>query len=209
VLNKFLSAVMAAFYVALGAICFLIIPNPIVASCFFAVGILLVINFHNFLLTRVVPLSVYSKDKDYNALDIFITILGNIAGSGIAGILISLTRSANAISDKLNTVVNARLNDNYLSIFILAILCGMMVAYSCLAVKKHGNNSFAGIFYCWLFISAFVFCGYEHVVADVFFFVTYSVLFEFKLSLLLILLIVLIGNMIGGFLSGFLEKKRS
>ena len=206
-LKKFLSAVMAAFYVSLGAICFLIIPNPIVASCFFAVGILLVINFHNYLLTRVVPLAAYGKE--YSVFDILVTICGNFVGSSITGILISLTRSSNAISDKLNTVVGARLNDNYLSIFILAIFCGMMVAYSCLAVKKHGNNNFAGIFYCWLFISAFVFCGYEHVVADIFFFVTYSILFNFKFSLLFILLIVLIGNIIGGLIAGFLEQKRS
>ena len=198
---------MAAFYVALGAICFLIVPNSIVASCFFSVGILLVVNFHNLLLTRVVPLSVY--DKEYNFLDILITIIGNLVGSTIAGVMISITRSGTIVSEKLQLVVDTRLNDNFLSIFVLAIFCGMLVAYSCLTVKKHGNNTFAGIFYCWFFVSTFVLCGYEHVVADAFFFVTYYILFEFKLSMLLILVTVLIGNIMGGLIAGFLEKNRN
>ena len=60
--QNFFSGLMAGAYISLGAMTFLIIPNQIVASLFFATGVFLVFNFSNMLFTRVCPLMAATKE---------------------------------------------------------------------------------------------------------------------------------------------------
>lgn len=200
------NTIMAGINISIGAIAYLAIPNPIVASCFFAIGILLVLNFNNMLLTKVIP-CLFAK-IEFKIPDIVISLLGNAVGCIITGIFISATRLADIFYDKLGNIVNAKLDDNLLSLLIMAIFCGMLVGYASLASYKYKNGSFAQTFYVWLFITVFVFCGFDHVIANIFYFTCYAILFNFDLSMLLILLVIFVGNFIGGMLIGLAEKDK-
>ena len=58
--EKWISSIMAGIYIAMGAMVYLSISDKLAASLFFATGILLVLNLHNRLFTRVCPLFAYN-----------------------------------------------------------------------------------------------------------------------------------------------------
>ena len=204
-LNSFKNTIMAGIYISIGAIVYLVVPNKIVASCLFATGILLVLNYHNMLLTKVIPM--FFAKLDYTLKDIGIAFLGNSIGCILVGTLISFTRLSSKIEEYLVQAVDTKLNDNYISLFIMAIFCGVLVAYASLTAKKYKTGSFAQIFYVWLFISVFVLCGFDHVVANMFYFSAYSILAGFSTKMLPVTVVVLIGNLFGGMFVGIVEKK--
>lgn len=83
--EKFISSIMAGAYVALGALTYLMIPNVIIGTMFFSTGIFLVFNFDRLLFTKVVPMSVVTKE--FNIRDIIITWIGNLIGAVSVAIL--------------------------------------------------------------------------------------------------------------------------
>jgi formate/nitrite transporter FocA (FNT family) len=204
-LNSMKNTIMAGIYISLGAIVYLAVPNKIVSACLFAVGILLVLNYHNMLLTKVIPM--FFAKLDYKLKDIAIAFMGNSIGCAITATLIATTRLAYKIEEYLKEIVSVKLQDSLLSLLVMAIFCGMLVAYASLTARKYKTGSFAQIFYVWLFISAFVLCGFDHVVANVFYFVLHSILYGFQAKMLLVLLVVLIGNLLGGMFVGIVERK--
>ena len=90
--EKWMSSIMAGIFISMGAMTYLAIPDKTVGSLFFAVGILLVLNLHNMLVTRVCPLMVY--DHRYGWADAGIAWAGNGIGAllAAAGDLLRLFR---------------------------------------------------------------------------------------------------------------------
>lgn len=165
--EKWMSSVMAGVFISMGAMTYLAIPDTLVGSLFFAVGILLVLNLHNMLVTRVCPLMVY--DQRYRWGDVAVAWAGNGIGTLIAAAAVQGTRFKETVREPLARICETKLQDTPLSLFILAVLCGFFVAFAVLIGARYENGSFAQIFYVWLFITAFVFCGFEHIVADMFY----------------------------------------
>lgn len=156
------------------------------------------------LITRVIPM--YFAKIDYKLRHIGLAIIGNAIGGAIVGCLISVTRLAPVIQENLDKIVHVKLEDDLLSSFIMAIFCGVLVAYSSLTSRKYKKGSVAQLFYTAVFIAAFVVCGFDHVVANVFYFVLYGFTNDFSAFMLANLLVVLLGNIIGGVSAALLEK---
>ena len=55
-------------------------------------------------------------------------------------------------------------------------------------------------------IIAFVICGFDHIVANEFYFSIYSFINGFEITMLLNLFVVLIGNITGGVFIALIEK---
>ncbi|WP_461811020.1 formate/nitrite transporter family protein [Faecalimonas sp.] len=204
--QNFFSGLMAGTYIALGAITFLIIPNQIVASLFFATGIFLVFNFSNMLFTRVCPLMIATKE--YGIKDLIVTWMGNGVGTFIIATLIHFCRFEDKILERLQPIVDTKLSDSPLSLFIMGIICAVFVSYAVFLGKKYPKGSFPQIFYVWLLITAFVFGGYDHIVANMYYLSAYGWAFGVEIiPFLKVLGIVTAGNIVGGLLIGSLEKK--
>lgn len=204
--QNFFSGLMAGAYISLGAMTFLIIPNQIVASLFFATGIFLVFNFSNMLFTRVCPLMVATKE--YGVKDLAVAWVGNGVGAFIIATLVHFCRFESKILERLQPIVDTKLTDSPLSLFIMGIICAIFVSYAVLLGKKYPKGSFPQIFYVWLMITAFVFGGYDHIVANMYYLSAYG--WEFGVQImpfLKVLGIVTAGNVVGGLLIGSLEKK--
>lgn len=204
--QNFFSGLMAGAYISLGAMTFLIIPNQIVASLFFATGIFLVFNFSNMLFTRVCPLMVATKE--YGVIDLVMAWLGNGVGAFIIATLVHFCRFEGKILERLQPIVDTKLADSPLSLFIMGIICAIFVSYAVLLGKKYPKGSFPQIFYVWLLITAFVFGGYDHIVANMYYLSAYGWAFSVQvMPFLKVLGIVTAGNIVGGLLIGSLEKK--
>ncbi|MCL2633588.1 MAG: formate/nitrite transporter family protein [Oscillospiraceae bacterium] len=205
--KKIISSVMCGMYISIGATAFLAVGNNPAGAFFFTAGIMLVTAFFGMLVTRVFALFPF---KEYKVIDIIIALLGNTVGCVIYAFLLSCTRFANDIHiERIKAIAGFRLDDNFLSLFILSIFCGFLVACACLTPKAFPDNRIASLALTIIFIATFVVCVPEHIVADIFFFAFYSFTVGFEIEMVPILLIVAAGNLIGGMGTGYLEKYRN
>ncbi len=204
--EKWISSIMAGIFISLGAMTYLSIPNNLVGSLFFSTGIFLVMNLHNMLVTRVIPLMVYSGE--YRWADVVIAWCGNGIGAAAAAGVVYCTRFNETIRDGIRRIGEIRLNDSPQSLFLLGILCAFFVAFAVLVGAQYEKGSVGQIFYVWLFITAFVFCGFEHIVADMFYLSCY--VFNFgadPLAVVRVLVLVTAGNLAGGLLIAWIVRK--
>lgn len=204
--TKFFSGIMAGAYIALGAMGFLIIPNQTAATLFFAAGIFLVFNFSNMLFTRVCPL--IAATGEYRFSDLTVTWLGNAVGTTLVASLSHFSRFESKILGRLQPIVDAKLADSPLSLFIMGIFCAVFVSYAVLLGKKYPSGSFPQIFYVWLLITVFVFGGYDHIVANMYYLAAYAWAYGIRIAAFTkILVFVTAGNLVGGLFIGSIEKK--
>lgn len=194
--GKWFSSIMAGIFIAMGAMVYLAIPNTLVGSLFFSTGIFLVLNLHNMLFTRVCPLKVYGQ---YQWKDMGIAWIGNGVGTFVAAVAVSFTRFSDTISESVKKIGETKLSDSPESLLILGILCAFFVAFAVIVGAKQEQGSFGQIFYVWLFITAFVYCGFEHIVADMFYISCYALNYGAQvMDVIKVLFWVTAGNIIGG-----------
>lgn len=205
--TKLLSSIMAGAYISLGAMVYLMIPNQIVASLFFATGIFLVFNFKNMLFTRVCPLWIATGD--YGPIDLVYAWVGNGIGAFLVALLSHFSRFEGKITERLIPICESKIADSPLSLFIMGIFCAVFVSYAVLTGRKHPTGSFAQIFYVWLFITAFVFCGFDHIVANMYYLSAYSLATGFDAAgVAKVFLCVTLGNIAGGVLIGYIDGRK-
>lgn len=205
-IKKTVNATMAGMYIGLGATAYLVSDNKFYGSFFFCVGIFLVTHYYNMLFTKVVPMSVF---KDFSISDIFITFIGNLLGGTIYAFLISQTRLATKISPKITELIDTKTGDSYISLFIMAFFCAVLVAYSSLTSKVLKDNKGIATIMIFLFIMAFVIIGFDHVVANVFYYSFYIFTNGTASNMAQSFIIVLLGNVAGGLATGYLELYRT
>ncbi|MDD7385145.1 MAG: formate/nitrite transporter family protein [Actinomycetaceae bacterium] len=182
--------------------------TPLLSGLVFGVGLLLVVFAGGELATSAMmalPLSAMNKRISWaRALGVILLILlGNLVGSVILAGLVAGTGVAD-----LNTAGGAMLagsvatktSKSVVELFFRGIMCNVLV---CLAIwgASRTSNDMAKIFYICFCLTAFVACGYEHVVANM---TTLSLgIFEGApaaqiLPILKNLIVVGVGNFVGG-----------
>lgn len=196
---------LAGFYVSLGATAYLITEDKFLKVLIFSTGIMLVLNFFNMLFTRVVPLFAV---KEYGVVDIFVAFFGNFAGAGLYALALSQTRLAPKIMEGLAPIVEKKLSDSFLSLFVMAICCAVLVAYGVFCAKKYKHQTGLAVFFYILFISAFVIAGFDHVVANMFYMTMYGFNVGFEPAMVMNFVAVALGNTVGGLAVGYLEIYR-
>ena len=198
-LNKLVKSILAGISIAIGAVIYLLCSNKIVGAFLFSVGILMVMEFKLLLYTGYVPTQREGQSfKDYIINSSFVFI-GNLIGGAITAGLLALTRLQDDLWKATNSVCDVKLNDNLLSIFILSIFCGIIIA----GIVKATNLKHR-VLYVGMMIATFILCGYEHVVANSFYFSFSLKLFTFKG--LLFMLVCFLGNFVGGLICSFVKN---
>lgn len=205
--EKFINAIMGGAYIALGAITYLCIPNALVGAMFFSTGIFLVFNFHTHLFTKVVPMAVLTKE--YNVLDISVTWVGNFIGAFIIALLAHYSRVEAKILDTLKHNVDLKLVDTPLSLFLMGVFCAIFVSYAVFINQRYKMDSFGNIFLVWILITAFIYGGYDHIVANFYYLSAYALAFGIKvIPVIKIVVFVTAGNAVGGIIVAALEKRK-
>lgn len=194
----FLYAVLAGFMIGVGGIVYLSMENPVIGAFFFSVGLFTVCVFELNLFTGKVAY-VFENDKKYT-FNLIIIWLGNLLGTLIIGNLIKLTRVFTSMkgditfAKKAFDLCSTKLNDNLLSIFILAILCNLLIFIAVDGYKnnKHEIGKYLGLIFG---VMVFILSGYEHSIADMFYFTVGGV---WSLKALLYIIVISLGNAVGG-----------
>ncbi len=204
-LKVFTGAVLAGISIALGGLVFLSVDNKVIGSALFTIGLFTVCTFGLNLFTGKVCY-VFQSDRTY-ALMLPVIWLGNLAGTGLTALCASLTRSGPALAEKAQALCQAKLNDSFVSLFFLGVLCNVFIY---IAVEGYKNNPHeAGKYLALLFgVMVFILCGTEHCVADMFYFWMGRV---WSGHAVLCILVITAGNAAGGvifpLLRAFQNKK--
>lgn len=187
----FVSAILAGAAIAFGGVAFLSVENKILGALFFTVGLFTVCTFGLHLFTGKVCY-VFEQDKAY-ALSLPLIWLGNLTGTAVVAAMVRLSRIA-GICERAVTMCRIKTDDSLLSLFILGVLCNIFIY---IAVEGFKNNPHEIGKYLALFfgVMVFILCGYEHCVADMFYFWAAGI---WSVKAVLCLLTVTLGNIIGG-----------
>ncbi len=194
--DSLLKGVYAGFMIGIGAIAFLSLENKVLGSFFFSIGLLTICMYAMNLYTGKVGYILINKIE--YIYELLLGLLGNFIGTFIIGKLILLTRVSN-INEKALSLVNIKLNDNLLSIFILSIFCGILMYIAVNNYKKVGTEigKYIGIFMC---VMTFILCGFEHCIANMAY-ITIANAWSWKA--LLYVLIMILGNSFGAILIAY------
>ena len=137
---------------------------------------------------------------------VFLSLENKIAGAFFftTGLFVICLYKFNLFTGKVCYVY-----DSFISLFILGILCDILIyiAVEGYATSPYEIGKHLSIFFG---VMVFIFCGFEHCVADMFY---YSVAGMWNGDALLRVVIISLGNAVGGvfipLLRSFLEEKNT
>lgn len=202
-LKTFIGGVLAGISIALGGTVYLSLENKVVGALFFTVGLFTVCTFGFFLFTGKVCY-VFERDRSY-AVDLIFIWLGNLAGAWLTAELERLTRIGPALAERAAPLCQAKLDDNLFSVFILAVFCNILIYIAVDGFNKnpHELGKYLALFFG---VAVFILCGFEHCVANMYYF---SMARAWSLKTLGYLLVMTFGNAVGGVLLPLFKRAMS
>ena len=130
-------SLLAGLMIAIGGTVNLSVENKVVGAFLFSIGLFTVVNQQFALFTGRV--GDFKLKQPAFLIDLLIIWMGNFAATVGVGYLLRVTRVASTLSAKAETLSQAKLNDNPLSIFVLAIFCGIIM-YEAVACFRSTEN---------------------------------------------------------------------
>lgn len=200
ILGKIIDGILAGILIALGGAVFLFCIDPAapyaryIGAFFFSTALLCICIKGYSLFTGKIGyvLKKHSKD-DLSAL--LLGLLGNAVGTIAMGYLLAVTFPA--LKATALELCTAKLAQGYHFALVRAILCGILVY---LAVDIYRVNKTAlGIVFC---IPVFILSGYEHSIADIFYFASSGIA---SIQAFGYLWIVIAGNSLGALMIPLLK----
>ena len=194
---SFLSdGILSGIFLCVGCCVSMSVESKPLGAFLFSLGLCAIIVFKFGLFTgkagymAVKPLSYVPE--------VVLTFIGNATGAAIGGFLLNLTRLEATLSEKAAAITATKFADSPLSIFILAVLCGMLMYIAVDGFKEKGNPIIL-----FMGVSVFILCGFEHCIANMFYF---SLAGAWSVKAFLYLLIMTLGNSVGGILIPLVKK---
>ena len=195
-LNFFIKGIYAGIMIGIGGSVYLSVSNTVAGSFLFSIGLLTICMYGMNLYTGKIGYLLINK-ANY-LIELLLSLIGNFVGTFFVGRMILLTRYS-TISQRALTISNLKVNDSLLSIFILSMFCGMLMYIAVNSYKKANNeiSKYAPIFMC---VMVFILCGFEHCVANMYYFTVANI---WSLKTFLYLLIMVLGNSVGSLIIAF------
>lgn len=190
-------AIAAGFCIGIGGIVFLMQESKFAGAFLFAVGLLTILVFKFNLFTGMIGYLTENLGKKnwIYLLTVTIVWIGNFIGTAVAALLSKATRIADGIVTKCDGMVLAKLADSWYSLIILGIFCGILMFIAVDTYKKNiEKKDFLCVVAVFMGVMVFILAGFEHSIADMFYFTLSGKVFEALGALALITL----GNAIGG-----------
>ena len=188
-LKGLVPSVMAGLIVSVGCVMFLSIADSVVGAIFFTLGLFLVLTRGYDLYTGKIA---YVPDQKPAYLLYMVKVwLGNLLGALLCAALVSGTKLT-SLTERAHTIASGKLSQTPLSAFILAMFCGLAIYFAVENYKQnpHELGKYLGLLFM---IPLFIICGFEHCVADMFYFAFGGLLFT-EAKAWLYLAVITLGN---------------
>ena len=186
----FYRSLAAGVVIGLGATAYLCSPNYIIGTILFTIGLFTVIY-------KKYELFTGQLFVEKNFFKLMFILFGNTVGTISMALLIRFTKIyTTEFANKVNLILESKVNDHPISLVSLSICCGMLM-YLAITNYQKSNKSLSVI----LPIMAFIICGFEHSVANMYY-------FGFGGFDLNTVIIVVFGNYIGGNLLYLIDNEK-
>ena len=186
-----LLAMVAGLCISLCGAVYFSCPNPIMGSFLFGLGLCTIIFFELKLYTGKVG---YTPSNGPAHLIHLVWVWGgNYVGVWLGATLQKMTRVGEKLSASAQNVVQTKMDDSYLSLFILAFFCGLMMYIAVEGSKRTPDGSTVQLAMVLLPVAVFIICGFEHCIADLYYFSMAG----FAKDAWLRILIITLGNSVG------------
>ena len=172
--------------IGLAGIVNLSVDNKFIGAFLFSFGLITILAQGLFLYTG--KIGTINLSCEWFMLPVI--VIGNFIGTNIVAWGTRCTRFGEVLNQSAQVVVQNKLADNWFSILLLSVGCGIMMY---LAVKGWMENSDS-----WLIVvlpvMIFILSGFEHSIANMFYFAMAG---EYSLKAFVYIGIMLVGNAIG------------
>ena len=186
-------AILAGVMISIGGTIYLACESKLLGAFLFSIGLYAICAFGFNLYTGKIGYVIDNKPK--YLVELLITLIGNLIGTVACGYLLFLTRIGDKLRSTASVISEVKLNDNLLSIFILAIFCGIIMYLAVDLFKRLTDfGKYMGIF---MGITVFILAGFEHCVANMYYFSAAN-MWTWKTALYVLVMIA--GNSVGSIL---------
>lgn len=202
-LKVFLLAVTAGICIGIGGAVYLALAGTckIAGAFFFSVGLTAILVFGCSLFTGMV--GYIPENKPIYLLKLLVVWVGNLGGTFAAAGLLRLTRLADTLVSVARGLAETKLSDSWYSLLILGVFCGTLMYIAVDTYKKNiAERPALAIFAVIMGVAVFILAGFEHSIADMFYFALSD---SFPRAFLPLLWITL-GNSLGGCLIPVVKK---
>lgn len=191
--------ILAGIMISIGGTVNLMVDNKIVGSLLFGIGLfMIVVNSYNLYTGKI---GYIINNKLTYVWELLVTIIGNVIGTVGCGYLFLVTRIGPKIYEKAQVLCDVKLHDEWGSILVLSIFCGMLMFLAVDLYKRLSDNGrYIAVFIC---VVVFILAGFEHCVANMYYF---SVANMWNLKSLGYLLLMIVGNSLGSIIISFGNK---
>ena len=173
--KRLLMSVMAGIYIALGAQGFIVTyDNAFIRAAVFPVGLMLIVLVGGELFTGNCLMTFALLQKKIRVKSYASTLLQVLAGNFIGGALTAGLLYAGGgynnpvMAARIIEIADAKLSLPFMQVVSKGILCNILVSLAVwfAATSKDTTGKILG---SWFPVMLFVICGYEHVVANMFY----------------------------------------
>ncbi len=192
--TPFFLSVGAGIYVSIAGSAFFGSDNRYIGSALFCVALVAICYQGLYLFTGKIGYLANTHDKK-SVIDVLLTLLGNGLGTLVCGLAVGYIKPG--YRDVAAAMCQSKLMLSLGQAFVAAIFCGILM-YTAVEVFKTGKSPL-GILFC---VPAFIIAGFEHSIADMFYFFSARM---FSGEVAVFLLVVVIGNSVGGMLLPWLK----
>ena len=202
-LKVLLFGIFAGLAIGLGSLAFTVFSayfnsagGLIFASALFSVGLILVCVLGLQLFTGKVGMVFDDREKLVeNAINLPIMLVGNAIGAFALGIICHfIFMNVPAVADRILAISLGKTNST--TVFLQGIFCGALV-YIAVYLYKNLENYAMRIIGIIVAVTLFVYCGFQHCIANMFYF---GMAFNWNINMLWNLLIVILTNSLGALL---------
>lgn len=199
-LRNLFSAVLAGFMVGVGATAYLACDQKYVGAFLFSVGLFTICVYGMNLFTGKIGYVM-----DHSSRYIFFLLLvwiGNFIGAYLVALFLRFYRVD--LVEKAVAMCQCKMAQSPLQTIVLALFCGLLMYIAVDNCKMNqGISRYIGVFLC---VPAFILCGFEHVVADMYYFFVASAGAVWNPRVWAFLALATIGNTLGSLLIPLLKK---
>ena len=205
-IKNLLSAILAGIMISFGGAVFLACAaaeNKALGAILFSLGLSVILIMGFLLFTGK---TAYLFDNKPSYIPYLLTIwLGNILGCMLMGWLVQVAKPD--LAETAAKLCESKLTQTPWQTIILGALCGILV-YIAVDYFRSDDDKKALPKYLLVFtcVPAFILCGFEHSVADMFYFAASSVYSLYTLQGIVYILLVSAGNLIGAVVFRLIKK---
>ena len=193
--KNLLYGLAAGILIGIGGTVFLACENKIMGAVLFSVALLCICLRGYALYTGKIGFIVLShKKSDVSA--VLLALLGNFIGTLVFGLAIRVAN--HSLEETAKAICEGKLGQSIPETLIRGIFCGILMYLAVIIYRE--NKTIVGILFC---IPVFILSGFEHSIADMFYFSASGIV---SLKAFGFLWLVIAGNTIGGMLLPLILK---